>query len=68
MSDYTESELDELRSAIRGEMRAEIQAAERSQNGLVNFLKAVGMHVLARMVANLTYSAWNQFKRLIGWS
>lgn len=67
MSDYTESELAELRSALRAEVQAEMQAAERSQNGLVTFLRAVGLHVLARMVAGLTYSAWKQFRRLIGW-
>ena len=64
---YSDSELAELRAAIRAEVQSEMQAAQRSQNGLVTFLRAVGLHVLARMVANLTYSAFNRFKKLIGW-
>jgi hypothetical protein len=68
MADYTDAELTELRAAIREEVRSELEASQRSQNGLASFLKTVGLHVLARMVANLTYSAWQRFKRLIGWT
>lgn len=68
MTQYTDAELAELRAAIRAEVQSEFQAEQRSQSGLVKFLNAVGMHLLARMVANLTISAWHQFKRLLGWS
>lgn len=65
---YTAAELAELRAAIREEVRSELQASERSQHGLVAFLRMVGLHVLARTVANLTYQAWQQFRKMIGWS
>lgn len=66
--DYTDAELAELRAAIREEVRSELQASQRSQNGLVAFLRAVGLQVLARLVANLSYAAWQKFKKLIGWT
>jgi len=68
MSDYTEAELAELRTAIRAEVQSEIEASQRSQSGLVRFLKTVGLHVVARIVASLSVAAWQRFKRLIGWS
>lgn len=68
MASYTDAELAELRAAIRAEVQSEIQAEQRSQSGLVKFLNAVGLHLLARMVANLTIAAWQRFKRLLGWT
>jgi len=68
MADYTEAELAELRSIIRAEVQDEMTASQRSQSGLARFLNAIGMHMLARTVLNLSTSAWKSFRRLIGWS
>ncbi|EDL59207.1 hypothetical protein [Gimesia maris] len=68
MSDYSDLELDELRAAIRAEVQSEMLATQRSQSGLAMFLRAIGMHVLARMVMNMTISTWQAFKKMIGWS
>lgn len=68
MSEYTNAELEEIRAVMREEAICELQAAERSQNGLAIFLKTMGMHVLARIVTNMSISIWHRFRRMIGWA
>jgi len=67
MSQYTPEELARIQAAVRENESNDQIAVQRTQQGLVDFLHMVGMHVIAKAVANLAWSAFSQLMRALGW-
>lgn len=65
---YSDEELAELRESMRSELAQEQAASQRTQSSLVQFLKMVGLSLLARQVAAMSLSVWHRFRRMIGWA